>query len=43
MKSPYQGIMNQPGSKPRAGHPDAVKLYCDYVKWLGANHSQMIE
>ncbi len=36
----YQGIMNKPGSKAPAGHPDATKLYADYVQWLRVNHPE---
>jgi hypothetical protein len=30
----YQGLMNQPGSRAFAGHPDSGRLYTDYVHWL---------
>lgn len=30
----YQGLMNKPGSKAFAGHPESTKLYQDYVHWL---------
>ena len=29
----YQGLMNKPGSKAFAGHPDSTRLYTDYVRW----------
>ncbi len=38
----YQGIMNKPGSKARAGHPDATKLYTEYVRWLRINHPALL-
>ncbi len=30
----YQGMMNKPGSKAFAGHPDSIRLYEDYRNWL---------
>lgn len=30
----YQGLMNKPGSRAFAGHPDSTRLYSDYVRWL---------
>ena len=30
----YQGMMNSPDSKAFCGHPDSLKLYNDYKKWL---------
>jgi hypothetical protein len=30
----YQGLMNKPGSRAFAGHPESGKLYEDYVAWL---------
>lgn len=30
----YQGLMNRPGSRAFAGHPDSMKLYTDYRAWL---------
>lgn len=33
----YQGLMNKPGSKAFAGHPDSPRLYADYVGWLKSN------
>ena len=38
----YQGIMNKPVSKAPAGHPNATKLYNDYVQWLKVNHREML-
>lgn len=29
----YEGMMNKPGSKAFAGHPDGEKLYADYMAW----------
>jgi len=29
----YQGLMNKPGSKAFAGHPDSTRLYADYLRW----------
>jgi len=29
----YQGLMNRPGSRAFAGHPDSTRLYNDYVRW----------
>jgi len=29
----YQGLMNKPGSKAFAGHPDSTQLYTDYRRW----------
>ena len=29
----YQGLMNKPGSRAFAGHPDSTRLYTDYVRW----------
>ena len=29
----YQGLMNKPGSRAFAGHPDSTRLYSDYVRW----------
>lgn len=29
----FQGMMNKPGSKAFAGHPDSTKLYSDYMEW----------
>jgi hypothetical protein len=34
----YQGLMNRPGSRAFAGHPDSTRLYSDYVRWLNAPH-----
>ena len=34
----YQGLMNKPGSKAFAGHPESTKLYQDYARWLRKNH-----
>jgi hypothetical protein len=33
----YQGLMNKPGSKAFAGHPDSTRLYTDYLDWLKEN------
>jgi Domain of unknown function (DUF4434) len=33
----YQGLMNKPGSKAFAGHPDSTRLYADYVNWQREN------
>lgn len=30
----YQGLMNKPGSKAFAGHPDSTRLYQEYTRWL---------
>lgn len=38
-----QGIMNKPGSKAPAGHPDATKLYTEYVNWLETCHPGMLK
>ncbi len=32
----YQGLMNKPGSRAFAGHPDSCRLYADYVTWRRA-------
>lgn len=29
----YQGLMNRPGSRAFAGHPDSTRLYLDYAGW----------
>jgi hypothetical protein len=29
----YQGLMNKPGSRAFAGHPDSTGLYSDYARW----------
>lgn len=39
----YQGLLSQPGSKAPTGHPDATKLYRQYVEWLQAEHPQRIK
>lgn len=39
----YQGFFNQPGSKAPAGHPDATRLYRDYVSWLKAEHPELVK
>ncbi|MEW6237292.1 MAG: DUF4434 domain-containing protein [Candidatus Omnitrophota bacterium] len=33
----YQGMMNKPGSKAFAGHPESTRLYSDYKDWLEKN------
>ena len=33
----YQGLMNKPGSKAFAGHPDSTRLYTDYARWRKEN------
>ncbi len=33
----YQGLMNKPGSRAFAGHPDSTRLYTDYVRWRKGN------
>lgn len=35
----YQGLMNKPGSRAFAGHPDSTQLYNDYVRWWRGNRS----
>jgi len=30
----FQGLMNRPGSRAFAGHPESTRLYEDYVAWL---------
>ena len=30
----YQGLMNRPGTRAFAGHPESTQLYRDYVAWL---------
>lgn len=32
----YQGLMNKPGSRAFAGHPESGRLYEDYVGWLNS-------
>jgi len=39
----YQGIMNKPGSKAPAGHPDATRFYTEYVNWLKANYPDIVK
>jgi hypothetical protein len=39
----YQGLMSQPGGKAPCGHPDAVKLYRDYVDWLKSEHPAIVK
>jgi hypothetical protein len=39
----YQGLMSQPGSKAPCGHPDATKLYTDYVGWLKSEYPQLVK
>ncbi|HOX59092.1 MAG TPA: DUF4434 domain-containing protein [Candidatus Paceibacterota bacterium] len=38
----YQGLMNKPGSKAFAGHPDSTRLYADYVRWQEANSPRVL-
>ena len=38
----YQGLMSKPGSKAHAGHPDAEKLYRDYLRWLNRHHPDVL-
>ena len=38
----YQGLMNKPGSAAAAGHPDATRLYSEYVQWLQTRHPDML-
>lgn len=33
----YQGLMNKPGSRAFAGHPQSGQLYPDYAAWLRSN------
>jgi hypothetical protein len=33
----YQGLMNKPGSRAFAGHPDSTRLYADYLNWHRRN------
>ncbi len=37
----YQGLMNKPGSRAFAGHPDSGRLYQDYVAWLRSGRRAM--
>lgn len=39
----YQGLMNKPDSKARAGHPEATRLYSDYVAWLKEHHPRRVK
>jgi hypothetical protein len=39
----YQGLMSQPGSKAPCGHPDATKLYADYVGWLKSEYPELVK
>jgi hypothetical protein len=32
----FQGMMNKPGSRAFAGHPQSTVLYTDYANWLNA-------
>lgn len=38
----YQGLMNKPGSKAFAGHPDSTRLYADYVNWRRENSRSIL-
>lgn len=38
----YQGLFSRPGSKAPSDHPDATRLYRDYVGWLKAEHPEMV-
>lgn len=34
----YQGLLNRPGTRAFAGHPQSTELYNDYVAWLRGKH-----
>jgi hypothetical protein len=38
----YQGLMNKPGTRAFAGHPDSTRLYTDYVNWLKENSPSIL-
>jgi len=39
----FQGLMNRPGSRAFAGHPDSGQLYRDYVAWLKQAHPRAVK
>ena len=39
----YQGLMSPPDSKAPCGHPDAKRLYGDYVNWLKSEYPALVK
>jgi hypothetical protein len=39
----YQGLMNRPGSRAFAGHPESGRLYRDYSAWLKQAHPGLVK